>query len=136
MIINEVAGEIRIIDVVADAIYNFIISSEIELDGEGKILDELFRRTAKQYGLRWRGTTLRDLHAKLAVIKRLERKLRLGNPEVIQKRADTRQKNKIAKAAQAAEQAKLQAERDAAWFKQEYSKIIAPRGSGQVKSLE
>ncbi len=136
MLINEVAGEIKIIDIVADAIYNFIISSDIELDAEGKILDELFRRSAKNYGLRWRGTTLRDLQAKLAVLKRLERRLRISNPETQQKRADTRQKNKIAKAEKAAVLARAKAEKDAAWFRQEYSKMIAPRGSSQVKSLE
>lgn len=136
MLINEVAGEIKIIDVVADAIYRFIVSSEIALDAEGKVLDELFRRASGQYGLEWNGNTLKELQAKLAVVKRLERRLRVFNQEVQQKRVSTRQKNKMAKAVLAAQQAKAQAEQDAAWFKQEYSKMTAPRGSSQVKSLE
>lgn len=136
MLINEVAGEIGIVDVVADAIYRFIVSSDIDLGPDGQVLDELFRRASAQYGLEWSGKSLKELQAKLSVIKRLERRLRITNQEVQQKRIDTRKKNKLAKAVQAAQQAKVQAEQDAQWFKQEYTKMTAPRGSSQVKSLE
>lgn len=136
MRIDEVESQIRIIDILADAIYHFILETDIELDGEGVVLDHLFKRMAKQYGLRWRGNTLRDMQAKLNVLKRLEKRLILTAPEVQKKRTDTRQKNKFQKALKAAELAKQQAEKDTAWFQQEYTKMLAPRGSSQVKSLE
>ena len=126
---------IGLIDVLADAIFRFIVDSNVSLDGQGDMLDELFRRAAPQYGVNWNGKTLPELNAKLAVIKKLQRKLAMSDPEVTQKRNDTRQKNKMIAATQAAMAAAEAARRDAEWFKKQYTPGLQ-RNTKPTTSLE
>jgi hypothetical protein len=112
---------IGLVDVLADAVFRFIVDSNISLDGQGDMLDELFKRAAPQYGINWNGKTLPELNAKLAVIKKLQRKLAMSDPGVTQRRNDTRQKNKMIAATQAAMAAAESARRDAEWFKRQYT---------------
>jgi hypothetical protein len=112
---------IGLVDVLADAVFRFIVDSNISLDGQGDMLDELFKRAAPQYGINWNGKTLPELNAKLAVIKKLQRKLAMSDPGVTQRRNDTRQKNKMIAATQAAMAAAESARRDADWFKRQYT---------------
>jgi organic radical activating enzyme len=126
---------IGLIDVLADAVFRFIVDSEVTLDRRGKMLDELFRRAAPQYGLNWNGKTLPELNAKLTVIKKLMRKLAMSNPEVTQKRNSTRQQNKMIAATQAAMAAAEQAKRDAEWFKKQYTPSLQ-RNTKPTTSLE
>lgn len=93
---------IGLIDVLVDAIFRFIVDSQLALDRRGKMLNEIFRRAAPQYGINRNGKTLPELNARLTVIKKLQRKLTMSNPEVTQKRNSTRQQNKMIAATQAA----------------------------------
>ena len=104
---------IGLVDVLADAVFRFIVDSNISLDGQGDMLDELFKRAAPQYGINWNGKTLPELNAKLAVIKKLQRKLVMSDPGVTQRRNDTRQKNKFFADTLAAMAAAESARRDA-----------------------